>query len=160
MQRLIKVLNSGIFTLYLLKVKRRLVMQKPIYCIQNRTISIKYEPFCHSPPLSKELNNDVLDFYLLVDRTETILQNWRTWTNCVIVLPCDSPRSLWHISRMLVRYGSALPSPVTVRPLRRTRWWSRRHLATRAREGPGLVTNSILFCWLFKIKDRCKKVRF
>ena len=24
----------------------------------------------------------------------------------------------------------------------------------------GLVTNSILFCWLFKIKDRCKKVRF
>ena len=26
--------------------------------------------------------------------------------------------------------------------------------------GPGLVTNSILFYWLFKIKDRCKKVRF
>ena len=25
---------------------------------------------------------------------------------------------------------------------------------------PGLVTNSILFCWLFEIKDRCKKVRF
>ena len=25
---------------------------------------------------------------------------------------------------------------------------------------PGLVTNSILFCWLFTIKDRCKKVRF
>ena len=25
---------------------------------------------------------------------------------------------------------------------------------------PGLVINSILFCWLFKIKDRCKKVRF
>ena len=26
---------------------------------------------------------------------------------------------------------------------------------------PGLVTNSILFCWLFKFKDsRCKKVRF
>jgi len=24
----------------------------------------------------------------------------------------------------------------------------------------GLVTNSILFCWLFKIKDRRKKVRF
>ena len=24
----------------------------------------------------------------------------------------------------------------------------------------GLVTNSILFCWLFKIKDWCKKVRF
>ena len=23
---------------------------------------------------------------------------------------------------------------------------------------PGLVTNSILFCWNFKIKDRCKKV--
>ena len=27
-------------------------------------------------------------------------------------------------------------------------------------ERPGLVTNSILFCWLFRIKDRCKKVRF
>ena len=26
--------------------------------------------------------------------------------------------------------------------------------------GAGLVTNSILFCWLFKIRDRCKKVRF
>ena len=25
---------------------------------------------------------------------------------------------------------------------------------------PGLVTNSILFCWLFTIKNRCKKVRF
>ena len=25
---------------------------------------------------------------------------------------------------------------------------------------PGLVTNSILVCWLFKIMDRCKKVRF
>ena len=25
---------------------------------------------------------------------------------------------------------------------------------------PGLVTNSILFGWLFKTKDRCKKVRF
>ena len=25
---------------------------------------------------------------------------------------------------------------------------------------PGLVTNSILFCCLFKIKDRCTKVRF
>ena len=25
---------------------------------------------------------------------------------------------------------------------------------------PGLVTNSILFCWLFKIKDRCKKCVF
>ena len=25
---------------------------------------------------------------------------------------------------------------------------------------PGLVTNSILFYWLFKIMDRCKKVRF
>ena len=24
----------------------------------------------------------------------------------------------------------------------------------------GLVTNSILFCWLFKFKDQCKKVRF
>ena len=24
----------------------------------------------------------------------------------------------------------------------------------------GQVTNSILFCWLFKIKDRCTKVRF
>ena len=25
---------------------------------------------------------------------------------------------------------------------------------------PGLVTNAILLCWLFTIKDRCKKVRF
>ena len=25
---------------------------------------------------------------------------------------------------------------------------------------PGLVTNSILLCGLFKIKDQCKKVRF
>ena len=24
----------------------------------------------------------------------------------------------------------------------------------------GLVTDSILFCWLFKIKDQCKKVHF
>ena len=40
---------------------------------------------------------------------------------------------------------------------------------TRSTEDPGttepwspsgLVTNSILFCWLFKIKDQCKKVRF
>ena len=27
-------------------------------------------------------------------------------------------------------------------------------------EKPGLVSNAILFCWLFKIKHRCKKVRF
>ena len=30
----------------------------------------------------------------------------------------------------------------------------------RAGIAPGLVTNSILFCSIFKIKDRCKKVRF
>ena len=26
--------------------------------------------------------------------------------------------------------------------------------------GPGLVTNSIIFCWLFKIKDQCRKSAF
>ena len=28
------------------------------------------------------------------------------------------------------------------------------------RKSAGLVANSILFCWLFAIKDQCKKVRF
>ena len=30
----------------------------------------------------------------------------------------------------------------------------------RRGDDAGLVTNSILFCWLIKIKDRCKKMRF
>ena len=42
------------------------------------------------------------------------------------------------------------------------------HIAEAAEElrgptcqcSPGHVANSVLFCWLFTIKDRCKKVRF
>ena len=35
-----------------------------------------------------------------------------------------------------------------------------RHPRIAEREAAGLATNSIIFCWLFKIRDLCKTVRF
>ena len=52
--------------------------------------------------------------------------------------------------------------PQSPRTISRQNWWEPLHeLGLRFRRvQPGLVTNSILFCWLFTIKDLCNKVCF
>ena len=70
----------------------------------------------------------------------TWLRTWLLhWSNSYrVVLPAGFP---WCTRRRVWR------GPPWWRPCWPAWGWTR----------PGLVTNSILFCWLFKIKDRCKK---
>ena len=103
-------------------------------------------------------------------RKQTCRLQWTTHLGVALwflACPCCCPGWLvWVCLRLQRRrsWAKALPPWGRTRPLLRApppKHGSRPCLARpwRGWSQSGQVTNPILFCWLFTIKDRCKKVR-